>query len=124
MTAPTFISPSLAALFERAGASDKDREAWLAERRQGITATQIRDLVIGAISEQRLIDQKLGRIPETGDLSNVKVIAWGNAREIAVGEMLRAEGFLPETRVFHHPDNARYLASRMGCRRRGTATCG
>lgn len=114
MTAPAFISPSLAALYERAGASDRDREKWLAQRRQGITATQIRDLMIGAISMRRLIDQKLGRIPETGDLSGVPVIAWGNAREAAVAEMLRAEGFIPETRVFHHVDNPRYLASPDG----------
>ena len=114
MTAQTFVSPALADLYSRAGASDQDREAWLAERRTGITATQIRDLMIGAISEQRLIDQKLGRIPEQGDLSHIGVIEWGNRREVAVAQVLIGEGFIPVTRVFHARENSRHLASPDG----------
>lgn len=111
MSAPVYVAPVLIDLFARAGASDTDRPAWLRQRRGGVTATEIRDLWIGAISEQRLIDQKLERILESGDLNRVPVIGWGNAREVAIGEVMRGEGFEPESRVFHHPDNSRHLAS-------------
>lgn len=114
MSAPTYVSPALTGLFSRAGASDTDRPAWLAERRVGLTATQVRDLVIGAISEQRLIDEKLGRTAEAGDLSHIPVIGWGNEREAVIAEVLRGEGFLPESRVFRHAENPRYLASPDG----------
>jgi predicted phage-related endonuclease len=105
----------LAELEARAGASDKDRLVWLAERRQGITATEIRDLFIGAKSMQVLIDEKLSDQP-TPDLSHVPVIGWGKQREPIIAEKLRGEGFEPESRVFRHPENPRHLASPDGIR--------
>ena len=98
-------SQALTDLLGRAGASDTDREAWLAERRQGVTATEIRDLVIGAISMRRLIDLKLGRIPESGDLSYIPVIGWGREREVVIADALRGSGIDAETRVFHAVGN-------------------
>lgn len=105
----------LAELESRAGASDADRLVWLAERRQGITATEIRDLFIGAKSMQALINEKLSDEP-TPDLSHVPVIGWGKQREPVIAERLRGEGFEPESRVFRHPVNPRHLASPDGIR--------
>ncbi len=105
----------LAELESRAGASDKDRQVWLAERRRGITATEIRDLVIGAKSMQALIEEKLSD-EATPDLSRVPVIGWGKQREPIIAEVLRGEGFAPESRVFRHPRNPRHLASPDGVR--------
>ncbi|MGX9346607.1 YqaJ viral recombinase family protein [Microbacterium sp. KNMS] len=120
MSAQTYIAPVIADLEARAGASDKDRELWLAERRQGVTATEIRDMYLEAhgrrswTTKQGLIDRKLGRVAEVEDLSNVPVVGWGNYREGHIAEQLRGEGFRPESRVFHHPENSRYLASPDG----------
>ncbi|PRI10948.1 YqaJ viral recombinase family protein [Leucobacter massiliensis] len=113
-------APALADLEARAGASDQNREAWLAERRQGITATEIRDLYLrrlgrsSYVSQADLIARKLGRIDEVADLSHVPVIGWGKEREPIIAARLTGEGFAPESRVFHHPDNSRYLASPDG----------
>jgi hypothetical protein len=106
---------ALDVLEERAGASDQDRDAWLAERRQGVTATEIRDLYLKKISARELIDRKLGRIPEIGDLSYVPVIGWGKHREPIIAAIIQERyGLRPETRVFRATDNPRYLASPDG----------
>lgn len=105
----------LDALEARAGASDADREAWLAERRQGITATEVRDLYLGKISQKTLIDRKLGRIPEVADLSFVPEIGWGHEREPHIAaEVEQRFGIRAEKRVFRAEDNPRYLASPDG----------
>lgn len=120
MSGQTYVAPVIADLESRAGASDKDRELWLAERRRGVTATEIRDMYLESqgrrswSTKQGLIDRKLGRVPEVEDLSHVPVVRWGNDREPVVAERLRGEGFAPESRVFHHPCNSRYLASPDG----------
>lgn len=120
MTFAEALPPAIAALQEHAGASDQDRPAWLAERHGGITATQVRDLHLRKLGRsaftdrQELIDQKLGRAAEE-DISHVAVVAWGNEREPVIAARLeREELLLPETRVFRHPDNPRYLASPDG----------
>lgn len=113
-------SQALTDLLARAGASDQDRAAWLAERRGGCTATEARDMYLEKLGlptwtkSQLLIDRKLGRVDEVPDLSHVPVIAWGKAREIVIAEALRGAGIEPESRVFHHPENSRYLASPDG----------
>ena len=43
-------SQALTDLLARAGASDQDRAAWLAERRGGCTATEARDMYRPAIT--------------------------------------------------------------------------
>ncbi len=97
----------------RAGASDKDVDAWKAERRGGVTATEIRDLRLGAITMADLADKKLGRKVET--FSGNAYTQWGNEREPAIAAWIEA-GFsiTPESRVFHAADNDRKLASPDG----------
>lgn len=107
-------SQALTDLLGRAGASDTNRPLWIAERMAGITATEVRDLAIGKVRTQALIDMKLGRTPEPGDLSHIPVIGWGREREIVIAEQLRGEGIEPESRVFHGVENSRHLASPDG----------
>ena len=65
-------------LMARAGASDTDREAWLAERAQGVTATEIRDLAkCGAGFRLDLIAQKRGA-PST--FTGNQYTAWRSRR--------------------------------------------
>lgn len=97
------------------GASDADREAWLADRRQGPTATEIRDLWLGKLSIADLVARKLGRTPEVGDLSHVPVIGWGKTREPIIAAIAEQRyGIRPESRVFHAADEFRFLASPDG----------
>lgn len=108
------VSQALTDLMCRAGAPDTDRPRWIAERMAGITATEVRDLVIGKVRAQALIDMKLGRTPDPGDLSHVPVIGWGHAREAVIAEGLRGFGIEPESRVFHAEANSRHLGSPDG----------
>ncbi|MGF3055646.1 YqaJ viral recombinase family protein [Microbacterium sp. YY-01] len=112
MAVQTYLPQVLIDLEGRAGASDQDREAWLAERRAGITATEVRDLYHGKIRQQDLIDLKLGR--KTDTFTGNAYTTWGTVREPVIAEQLRGEGFESESRVFHHPDNSRHLASPDG----------
>lgn len=105
-------SQALTDLLERAGASDADRELWLAERAQGITATEVRDLVIGAKREQDLIDLKLGR--KVDSFTGNQYTEWGKLREPVIAAALRGQGIEPESRVFHGEQNSRHLASPDG----------
>lgn len=105
-------SQALTDLLGRAGASDKDRELWLAERAQGITATEIRDLVTGKKQQQDLIDLKLGR--KVDSFTGNAFTAWGNEREPIIAEGVRGFGIEPESRVFHGEQNSRHLASPDG----------
>ena len=100
-------------IMARAGASGTDREAWLRERAQGVTATQARDLMIKKITASKLAKQKKSGELDA-DLSYVPVIGWGKEREPVIAEGLRGEGIEPEMRVFHHESNSRYLASPDG----------
>jgi hypothetical protein len=104
---------SVVELDRRAGASDEDRPAWLAERKGGITATELRDLMIHKISEKRLIDMKLGRKPEsdwTGPYA-----AYGKEREPEIArEVAQRWNIMPETRLFHAADEPRFMCSPDG----------
>lgn len=102
-------------LEERAGPSDADREQWLAERRTGITATEVRDLYLRKISVRELVDRKLGRVPDVGDLSHIPVIGWGKFREPHIAAIVEQRfGIRPESRVFRAADEPRFLASPDG----------
>lgn len=106
-------SPALDELMSRAGASDTDREAWLAQRMSGITATQVRDLHLGVLRVQDLVDLKLGRTVDT--FTGNQYTEWGNKREPMLAEGVQwAYGIAPESRVFHAADNPRFLASPDG----------
>lgn len=108
----TVGSQALTELLGRAGASDQDKTAWLAERAHGITATEVRDLRIGKIRQQDLIDLKLGR--KTDTFTGNEYTSWGKAREQVIANAFRGVGIEPETRVFHSAVDSRYLASPDG----------
>jgi len=122
--------PVLAELETRAGASDQDRPAWLAERRRGVTATEIRDLVLkGPGYRADLIKEKVAAAqfvnaqttddtaefkPGKGFVAN-RYTAWGNTREPIIAEWVeRRFTIRNESRVFHAVDNPRFLASPDG----------
>lgn len=103
----------LDALEARAGASDTDREAWLAERAGGITATNIRDLMLGEVTDEELADLKLGR--KVDSFSGNAYTAWGNEREPVIAAVVQQRyGIAHESRVFHAASNSRHLASPDG----------
>jgi hypothetical protein len=104
---------ALAELDSRAGASDANREVWLAERRAGITATEVKDLYLGKVKRQDLIGLKLGLKKDT--FSGNVYTEWGKAREPVIAEAaLTRYGIRAESRVFHAADNPRFLASPDG----------
>lgn len=105
-------SQALTDLLARAGASDTDREAWLAERAQGITATEIRDLVKGKLRQDDLIALKLGR--KTDSFTGNQYTDWGKEREPIIAAGVRGMGIDPESRVFHGIQDSRHLASPDG----------
>lgn len=95
------------------GPSDTDRDAWLAARRQGITATEVRDLYLGKISRADLIALKLGRRKDS--FSGNAYTRWGNEREpVIAAEIERRYAIRPESRLVHAADNPRFLASPDG----------
>ncbi len=109
----TAIASKLLELEARAGASDQDREAWLAERRRGITATEIRDLYLGKITIPELVKLKLGIT--TDSFAGNQYTRWGNEREpIIAAELQRRFMIAPEHRVFRAADDPRKLASPDG----------
>jgi len=105
-------SDALADLESRAGASDTQRDLWLAERAQGITATEIRDLVKGKLRQDDLIALKLGR--KVDSFSGNQFTDWGNEREAIIAAGIRGMGIEPESRVFHGERDSRHLASPDG----------
>lgn len=127
------VRASLPAELEaRAGASDKDRPAWLNERAHGATATEVRDLYMKAhggqgITVDDLIKAKLPFLLATtaeeieaaaaGGFGGNRYTAWGNTREPIIAEQLQEQfGMLPESRVFRSAENRRHLASPDGIR--------
>lgn len=106
----------LAELESRALASDEDRPAWLAVRRTGATATDVRDLWLHKVTIDRLVARKLGREADPGENAHFgKAAAWGNQREPEIAEEVLARyGMSPEHRVFRAADNPRKLASPDG----------
>ncbi len=119
MSAPVAIATSqdrlsaLASLMLRAGASDTDREAWLAQRKLGVTGTEIRDLHIGAKTRAQLIAEKLGR--KTNAFAGNIYTRWGNEREPVIADLILWKfGISPETRLFRAVDNPRFLVSPDG----------
>lgn len=112
MGAATFAPPALADLMSRAGASDQDRPAWLAERRGGITATEVRDLATGKKRQGELVDLKLG-LKEDSFRGNAYT-EWGKLREPYLAAIAERRGIAAESRVFHAASDSRWLASPDG----------
>jgi len=106
-------APVLEALEERAGASDADREEWLAARRQGVTATEIRDLYLKKTTIQKLVRRKLGL--DVDSFNGNVFTEWGNLREPIIAEVVEKRyGIHAESRVFRAADEPRFLASPDG----------
>ncbi|WP_058623197.1 YqaJ viral recombinase family protein [Microbacterium testaceum] len=111
-TASVFTPPAVAALMARAGASDQDRAAWLAERLAGLTATEVAGLAVGKKRQGELVDLKLGLKEDT--FNGNAYTEWGKLREPFLASAAERRGILPESRVFHHAENRRWLASPDG----------
>ncbi len=113
MSTTTTATSALALLELRAGASDQDREAWLAQRKLGVTATEMRDLHLGKIRAEDLIADKLGR--RSNAFAGNAYTAWGNAREPIIAAIAQQRYALaPESRLFRAADNPRFLCSPDG----------
>lgn len=105
--------PTLESVLMLAGASDSDREAWKAQRRLGITGTEIRDLHLGHKRSSDLIAEKLGR--RSNDFAGNAYTAWGNAREPVIADLVQQRfGIIPESHLFRAPFNERFLVSPDG----------
>lgn len=96
-------------LMARAGASDRDREAWLAERRQGVTATEVARVFAGETVDSVVNEKLSGKT-----IAPTKHMTFGHMREEALAFEVRGLGAEPEHRVFYAVDNPRYLASPDG----------
>ena len=69
----------------RAGASDQDREQWLAERRRGVTATELRDIMLASNRDVAIAD--LVKKKREGDrFTGNAYTDWGNDREPVIAE--------------------------------------
>lgn len=105
--------PALLDYESRAGASDQDREVWLAERLEGPTATELAKIMIAGNREQAIADlvkKKREGDPFTGNAYT----EWGKQREPIIAAALAGYGMASETRVIHGAMNSRYLASPDG----------
>lgn len=111
MSAPAFLA--------RRGPSDLDREAWLAERRNGITATEV-----ASIASYKT---KAGRVKAMNSLADEKINGssfdgnqytdWGKEREPALEEWAEfAFGFTPESRLAYAEQDRQHIASIDGWR--------
>lgn len=98
-------------IYERA-IVDKNvnEELWLAERRKGVTATEIAKLAKGQKAARRdILAEKV-----SGDRSffGNKYTDWGLEREIALATILETEhGFEASDVLFHAEENSRHLAT-------------
>ena len=113
MFAETYFPPALQDLQERAGASDEDREAWLAERRQGVTATELAKIMTAGSREQAIRDL-VKQKREVDSFTGNAYTEWGKHREPIIAADLAGFGVIPESRVFHSASNPRFLASPDG----------
>lgn len=93
----------------RAGASDRDRDQWLRERLQGVTATEVRDLKLGR-RRAELLREKRGQT--VAGFADNQYTAWGRKREPVIAAWVQEHyGLAPESRVFHAAEDSRHLAS-------------
>lgn len=108
------MHPTLAELESRAGASYDDRDAWLADRLRGLTATQVRELYLqGAGYRARLLKEKANGLVEP--LLSNQYIDWGNVREPIIADWVKQRFAIEaESRVFRAVDNDRFLVSPDG----------
>ena len=98
----------------RAGASSEDRPAWHAERRTGVTATDIAKLDGGGpLVRRRLVDEKQAE-GEPKELQ-ARAIKYGKTREAPLARWVELRhGIKPNSRVFHSAINSLHLATPDG----------
>lgn len=96
-------------LEQRAVADEsKDREAWLAARREGITATEVATLAKSPAAAFRLREEKQSGVSSfTGN----KWTAWGKEREPIIAARYAGIGLLPTSKLYRSKDDRRFLAS-------------
>lgn len=101
---------SIEDVMKRAGASDTDYENWLAERRNGLTATEVKHLYMGGSIDELAL---LKLMPVKSSFVPNKYLTWGKEREpLIADEVSKAYPCLAhESRVFRSASNDRYLAS-------------
>ncbi len=103
---------------ERWGPSDQDRDAWLAFRRTGLTATEIRDLYTGKTRVADLVAEKLGR--RSTSFGGNRYTAWGTEREPVIAAVIEERyAIAPESRALRDAADPRRLASPDGVGRYG-----
>jgi hypothetical protein len=91
------------------------KQAWLDFRREGITATQIRDWGI-ASRRRKIIEEKV--TGQFEDLSHIAAVSHGTLREPAIADWIKRRfGIEPCDSVFASPTNSRHLASPDGVTR-------
>lgn len=97
------------------GPSSSDRSAWLAARRGGITATEVRDCAKGNSTDRRRIIAEKVTGTDTPDLSGNRHVAYGHEREPFIANWIqRRFGIEPSTVVYAHPEDPRLLATADG----------
>jgi hypothetical protein len=91
-----------------------DRPAWLAARRAGVTATEVRDIRIGRTTVEQVAQEKVAG--EDGAwLGNIPTVAWGNFREDAIAAELERRYAIRGNRVLYgHGVHSRRLATPDG----------
>lgn len=88
------------------------REAWLEQRRGGITATEIRDWGTGSKRRDIIAFKVTGKME---DLSDNIYVNHGNRREPVIAEWIEGRfGITPCDYVYSHGANSRWLASPDG----------
>ena len=101
---------SIEDVMKRAGTSDTDYENWLAERRNGLTATEVKHLYMGGSIDELAL---LKLMPVKSSFTSSKYLTWGKEREpLIAAEVSNVYPYLAhESRVFRSASNDRYLAS-------------
>lgn len=105
----------LAGLLARAIVSEQeDRPAWLAARAVGVTATEMKKLMMGGPGTvATLVREKIeGDFP---DLAHVPRIAWGRAREEFIAAWIEGKfGITASAHLFYSEAHARFMATPDG----------
>lgn len=94
------------------GPASTDRLVWLAARRNGVTATEIRDSARGSSTDRRRIIMEKVTDTDTPDLSGNRYIKRGHTREPVIAEWI-GRRFNIETSglLYAHPTEPRHLAT-------------
>ena len=99
----------------RAGASDQYRRDWLAERRTGISASEISQLWKRRDKHGSMVKLAREKLSNQEGFQGNVYTQWGVDREVQIALALQREhGFFPETRVFRAVQNPFWFASPDG----------